>query len=64
MSETNYSWTRERIGLEYITDEGQVATREPTPAELLRLVDALHADMTGTRTREYEQAITDRWMSS
>ncbi|QRY51768.1 hypothetical protein [Mycolicibacterium septicum] len=67
--ETNYSWTRQRLDLETWEDDGsigggQLVTREPTPSELLRLMDALHADMTGSKTPEYEQALSERWYYS
>ncbi|WPH57855.1 hypothetical protein [Mycobacterium phage WXIN] len=62
MSETNYSWTRQKFGLESWDDDQQrLVTREPTPAELLRLLDALHADIEGTRTPEYEEALSQRY---
>lgn len=65
MTETNYSWTRQRIGLEsWDDDQERLVTREPSPAEVLQLLDALHADVTGTKTAEYEQALSERYWYS
>lgn len=60
--ETNYSWTRERLGLQhYDFDQDRMITREPTPAEILELMDALHADQQGTKTPAYEAALNERY---
>lgn len=62
MSETNYEWTRSDLALEtYDFDTQKMVTREPTPTEILRLLDALHADITGTNTPEYQAALDQRY---
>lgn len=65
MSESNYSIVREQIHLEDWSDEtGALIKREPTNGELLRLLDALHADVTGTTCAEVDKIEQDRWWNS
>lgn len=65
VSGENYRYARERLQLEtWDTDREAMICRTPTNAELLTLLDALHADITGTTTAEYDQHLTERWYNS
>lgn len=65
MSGENYAYTRQNLDIEtWDYDQEKMVVREPTNAEILQLLDALHADITGGRTAEYEQHLSDRYWSS
>lgn len=65
MSESNYDVVRERVGLEqWDYDKEYMVTREPTPTELVRLFDALNADIKGEVLPEVEEARAERWWNS
>ena len=58
MSGDNYRYVREHLYLDsFDIDTNTTTTRDPTNAEILRLLDALHADITGVNTKEYDQAL-------
>lgn len=63
--ESNYDIVRERVGLErWDYDKELMVTREPTPAELLRLLDALNADIKGEELSEVGEILRDRRWNS
>ncbi|MBB3752554.1 hypothetical protein FHT44_005066 [Mycolicibacterium sp. BK634] len=63
--ETNYSWTRERLGLEqWDCDREATVYRTPSNAELLELLDALHADFAGVETPAFAEELRGRWYRS
>lgn len=65
MSESNYECVRDKIGLSEWSDERQeIVHRDPTNAEILRLLDALHADIQGVEGEELAAARHDRWWNS
>jgi hypothetical protein len=62
--ETNYSIMRERLITGEMSDLNQWIEHEPSNADILKLLDALHADITGTTTPAVDRILTDRWYSS
>lgn len=57
----NYSVVRASLDL---YDYDTSAEREPTNAEILRLLDALHDDITGNIGIELSEALYNRYMNS
>lgn len=62
--ETNYSVMRERLITGGLSDLGHWVEHEPSNADILKLLDALHADMQGTTSRDVEWVLRDRWFNS
>lgn len=65
MAGENYRYARQHLELAHWDVEAETTiSREPSNAELLKLLDALHADLTGVNTQEYEQSLSDRYWNS
>lgn len=63
--ETNYSIMRENLTLgEWDDALDKWVERDPSNAEILKLLDALHADIAGTVSRDVDQILTARWFRS
>lgn len=65
MAKDNYKTVRESLDLsDWDEDGSEYVFREPTNGELLKLLDALQADLTDGESVEAERIKTNRWLSS
>lgn len=65
MSESNYEHVRDSLYLrEWDEVRREPVDREPTNAEILRLLDALHDDIRGVEGEELREARFQRYWNS
>lgn len=68
MSESNYEILRERMELERWEEDhdggGGIVQHAPTNEQILKLLDALNADIKGEEHPEVSRILTDRWWNS
>lgn len=62
--ETNYAIMRERLITGELHEPYQWVEDPPSNADILKMLDALHADIQGTTSRDVEKVLQDRWFSS
>lgn len=68
MADSNYDLIRSRLNLEHYEEDwdggGGMVTDDPTPKQILLLLDALNADIKGERHPAAEDILRDRhWYS-